>query len=155
MERPNEYLEFYLPILEYDNEVELHILTFLNAHRENNLGLYVESLEALAPWFFALDRTHAILHYARWLPVHIRDTSFLSQSVSDTLKKCWVIAKTENKFSSISVDQAHEQNNAVLKGKIGLTENPVDYRRWMVAGPEIARCLEEFEEYTATKARVH
>ncbi len=30
-------------------------------------------------------------------------------------------------------------------GAVGLTENPSALRRWMVAGPEIARLVTEFE----------
>ena len=60
-----------------------------------------------------------------------------------------VVHKTSNKVSAMSVDQCHEQNNAVVKGSggaIGLTGNPGALRRWMVAGPEIARITTEFEE---------
>ena len=46
------------------------------------------------------------------------------------------------------MDQAHEQNNAMVKdsgGAIGLTENPAALKRWMVSAPEQARLIEEFE----------
>ena len=46
-------------------------------------------------------------------------------------------------------DQAHEQNNSILKGSGGIIcilENPEALRRWMVAGPEVARCLTNFED---------
>ena len=36
-------------------ELELLGLIFIRAHREKNFLLYIESLKALAPWFFALD----------------------------------------------------------------------------------------------------
>lgn len=52
-------------------------------------------------------------------------------------------------FSSIPIDQAHEQNNACIKGDggaVGLTDNPSALRRWMVAGPEVARVIEEFHD---------
>ncbi|VDI04846.1 Hypothetical predicted protein [Mytilus galloprovincialis] len=54
----------------------------------------------------------------------------------------FVVNKTEKKFSCMAIDQAHEQNNACVKadgGAVGLTENPGALRRWMVAGPEMAR----------------
>ena len=47
------------------------------------------------------------------------------------------------------IDQAHEQNNAFAKGDggaVGLTDNPSALRRWMIAGPEIARVIGEFDE---------
>ena len=42
------------------------------------------------------------------------------------------------------------QNNATVKesgGAIGLTTDPLALRRWMVARPEVARIVVEFEEY--------
>ena len=43
----------------------------------------------------------------------------------------WVLSKTNNKFSTTPIDQAHEQANKVVKsagGAVGLTENPVAFR---------------------------
>lgn len=59
----------------------------------------------------------------------------------------FAIRKTESKFSNIAIDQAHEKNNAIVKGDgraIGLTEDPAALRRWMVAEPEISRLIDEF-----------
>ncbi len=56
--------------------------------------------------------------------------------------------KTTRAFSAIAIDQAHEQNNASVKGDggaVGLTENPAALRRWMVSGPEMARLILEFQ----------
>ena len=59
------------------------------------------------------------------------------------------IQKTRRMFSSMAIDQAHEQTNAAVNGycrAVGLTQNP-DFRRcWTVAGPELARIISEFEE---------
>ena len=68
--------------------------------------------------------------------------------VLDLLKSCWVFQKTNNRFSSIPIDQAHEQNYKIIKdigGVIGLTEKPNALKKWMVSGPEQARLLSEFE----------
>ena len=46
------------------------------------------------------------------------------------------------------LDQAHEQNNACVKGDggaVGLTDNPSALRHWMVTGREVARVIMEFE----------
>ncbi len=43
-------------------------------------------------------------------------------------------------FSALATDQAHEQNNAIIKGDggaIGLTEDPSALRQWLVAGPKV------------------
>ena len=42
----------------------------------------------------------------------------------------------------LSLDQAHEQLNANVKGDggvIGLTQNDTALHRWIVAGPDVAR----------------
>ena len=57
--------------------------------------------------------------------------------------------KTEKIISTIAIDQAHEQNNKVIKedgGAIGLTEHPSALRRLMVADPEISRILGQLED---------
>lgn len=41
-------------------------------------------------------------------------------------------------------DQIHEQLNAIVKGDGGIiTENESAMRRWMIAGPEMARIVSE------------
>ena len=52
-------------------------------------------------------------------------------------------------FSTIAIDQAHEQNNSCIKGDggaVGLTDNPSTLLCWTVAGPEVARAIEEFQD---------
>ena len=60
----------------------------------------------------------------------------------------FVIHNSRRDFSAKAIDQAHEQNNAVIKGDRGangLTEDPAALRRWMVAGPEVSRLLAAYE----------
>ena len=126
---------------------EILILICVRAHRGSNFPLYVEVLEKLVPLFFALDH----LNYSRWLPVHIRDMRTLPKSIKEEFEKgcLWVHSKTNNTFSTIPVDQAHEQENAYVKGSggcIGLIENPVAFRRWMLSGPELVRLQQQFED---------
>ena len=137
--------EFWLKTL----SIELIMLLYVRSIREGNFQLYLESLAKIVPWMFALDHTH----YARWLPVHIRDMSSLAERHPAILAEfCvgkFVVHKTQNKFSAMAIDQCHEQNNAMVKesagGAIGLMTNPGALRRWMVAGPEVARMVTEFE----------
>ena len=65
-------------------QMELTVLAFVKAHRENNFTLYVETLEALVAWFFALDH----INYARWVPIHVRDMKSLPRSIKTKLKQC-------------------------------------------------------------------
>ena len=72
------------------------------------------------------------------------------------LKGNFVVKKTTRSFSAIAIDQAHEQNNASVKGDggaVGLTENPAALRRWMVSGPEMARVIGEFEVSTEKRKK--
>lgn len=70
----------------------------------------------LCPGFFSLDH----INYARWLSVHIRDLANLKEMHPDILQHfeagAFVARKTINSFSGMSVDQAHEQMNALMKG---------------------------------------
>lgn len=134
--------------------LELNVLLLVRSQREGNFPLYVDALEAIVPWFFSLDHTN----YARWLLVHIRDLSTLEvchpQLYSEFCTGNFVTYKINHYFSAIALDQAHEQNNLLVKGSggaVGLTENPVAFRRWMIAGPEISRLIEHFEESLNTQ----
>jgi hypothetical protein len=105
------------------------ILIFVRAHRERNFSLYVQVLEKLCPIFFALDHPN----YARWAPIHVRDMKSLPDPIKEAFAKeqHWVLSKTTKKFSAIPFDQAHEQENRIIKGSggaVGLTENPVAFR---------------------------
>ena len=91
-------------------------------------------------------------NYARWVPVHIRDMMSLSKShpeiATEFTNGKFTVHKTKRVFSSMAIDQAHEQNNAAVKsdgGAVGLTQTPNALRRWMVAGPELVRMTTEFE----------
>lgn len=117
------------------------------SYRDSDFRLYKESLSSLIPYFFALDH----INYACWLPIHLRDMLALQtthQEIYQEFEKGnFAIRKTESKFSNIAIDQAHEQNNSIVKGDGGairLTEDPAALRRWMVTGPEISRLIDEF-----------
>ena len=136
---------------------ELTLLLFVRSLRQGNFKLYIEAFISLVPWFFALDHTN----YSRWIPVHIRDMLSLPTTHPAVFQQFmsgnFVVQKTHNLFSSLSIDHAQEQNNAKVKGcggAIGLSENPGAMRRWMVAGPEVARIVEEFEASCAKEKSV-
>ena len=56
--------------------MELLLNMFVQLLRTENFHLYIDCLTKMIPWFFALDR----IHYARWLPVHLRDMSTLKHT---------------------------------------------------------------------------
>ena len=63
----------------------------------------------------------------------------------------FVVQKTTQSFSAIAIDQAHKQNNAIVRGDsgaVGLAENASALQYWMVSGPEMAHIIEEFQAST-------
>ena len=128
--------------------LELLALEFVRSIREGNFSLYVQILGKLVPWMFALD----LVNYSRWLTIHIRDLVNLKERHPSVYAEFeqgkFVVQKSKHLFSKISLDHNHEQENEMIKGDggaVGLTESPAALRRWMVAGPEIARAVREFE----------
>jgi len=97
----------------------LAILQFVRATRTADIELYIQALARIVPFFFALDHH---LH-ARWLPVHLRDLLNLPNNhprLWEAFKAGYfVAAKSYRRFSTIALDQAHEQLNAILKGNSG------------------------------------
>ena len=133
----------------YWAELELLLMTYVRSLRTGDFLLYIQVLGKLVPWAFALNHHN----YARWLPVHIRDMITLKEKhptvLQQFLKGHFVVQKSNSRFSMMALDQNHEQQNQIIKaegGAVGLTENPAELTRWMIAGPEVARVVTEFEE---------
>ncbi len=129
-------------------QLQLTVLVFVRSIRTANFQLYVQSLTKLVPWFFSLDH----FNYSRWISVHLRDMVTLAHLhpniYTEFVMGNFTVRKTDHSFSNIAIDQAHEQNNAVVKndgGVIGLTESPAALQRWMVSGPEMAGFINDFE----------
>lgn len=60
-----------------------------------------------------------------------------------------VVQKTKRLFLALTLNHAHEQVNAVVKGErgaAGLSENPTALRGWVVPSSELALMVEEFNE---------
>ena len=120
---PPPHFQYWATVLELDMLVLIYVLSLLQA----SFAMYLAALTELVPWFHALDHTH----YARWIPVHLRDMAALPMKHPGVAREFgagnFTVRKTKNVLSSIPIDQAHEQNNALIKGdggSIGLTDNP-------------------------------
>ena len=94
-------------------------MIYVRAIREGYFLLYIDALSNIVLWFFALGHTN----YARWIPVHLRDMFFFATKhpgvFAEFRKGNVVVKKTTHVFSGIAIDQAHEQNNASVKGDGG------------------------------------
>ena len=96
--------------------LELAIFTLIRSFREGNFELCRYALYETMPYFFANDN----VNYARCIPIHLRDIMVLEEQhpgvASEFHKGNFVIHKSRRDFSAMAIDQAHEQNNAVIKG---------------------------------------
>ena len=60
-------------------------------------------------------------------------------------------------FSSIASDKNYEQLSQLMKGAVGITENPGVLLRWVVAGPEVTRLINELDytQYAGRDSKHH
>ena len=145
MEKESPTFQFWSIIL----KMELVLFAFLRLVRPGNFQLYLDFMKKMIPWFFALDH----FHYARWLSVHISDMTMLENTnfgVYEAFNEfgCFVVSRSKRPFSSMGLDQRHEQHNKDIKGDggiLGSTEDQDKLQRWMVCGPEVARAVAGFE----------
>ena len=83
------------------------------------------------------------------MTVHVNDLLALQTKCpiihAEFLKGNFVSQNSKHKFSALAHDQVHEQLNAMMKGDggiiLGITSSDIALRRWMIAGPEMARLL--------------
>ena len=96
--------------------LEFDILLYVRLLRESNFLLHVQVLRNMMKWFFAFDH----FNYARWLSVHLYDLMnihlFCPDVYNEFMNGNFAYQKSGRKFSKISPDQVHEQNNQVIKG---------------------------------------
>ena len=91
-------------------------------------------------WFFALNHTN----YACWLPIHVLDMGELGRkapAVAEAFKQgLFTVTNTHQICSCIAINQAHKQNDAMVKddtGAVCLTENARALCRCMLSSPEM------------------
>ena len=134
--------------------MEVTILALMWSFQEANFALYCDTLSELIPFFFANNN----INYARWLPIHLRDMMSLEQHHPQVAREFrsgnFEVNKSHREFSAFTIDQAHEQVNALINGDggvIGVTENPSALRRWMVAGPEVSHLVTQCDILSGAK----
>ena len=99
-------------------ELELLLHIYVRSLREASFNIYLHALTELAGWFHALDHTN----YATWMVVHLKDMVELPERHPEIARKFreggFTVHKTTKVFSSIPIDQAHEQNIACTFRKL-------------------------------------
>ena len=89
-------------------------------------------------------------NYSRWIPVQLRDMTFLPAKLNDDFSMFWTVCQRQTRgFTlAIPIDQVHKQEKSKVRGKggvVGLTDNPTALQRWAIVGPEQARLTAQFE----------
>ena len=128
----------------------LNLLIFVRSVREGNFNLFVSSLKQVVKWYYACDH----YHYASWVTVHLYDLVNLPTK-SPYLYKCFLdsyfaFQKSNKKLSLMGIDQAHEQNNAVIKGIGGATsvlnkDDKSGLAWWQLCLHELSLIINEYE----------
>ena len=127
-------------------KIELDVMTRDRAIHEGNFLLYMDALMNLQWLFHAPDH----YNYVHAVAIRLQDVGTLQVKHPDVFRAFCegkFTVKTHRPFSGMPLDESHEQNNACMKedgGAVSLTEKPVELLRWMVAGLEMARVVNEF-----------
>ena len=125
-------------------QLETLLFTFIKSLRDADFGLFLDCLKSVNKWMFSLGHPH----YACWLTVFIKDLEQLNPEVLNAFNKGYFTVKPSKRiFSNIGIDQAHEQNNKLVKthgSAIGILENSNELLRWALSGPVVAElCRDE------------
>ena len=139
-------------------ELESILFEFIKSLRQADFPSFVSSLKKIMPWMFSLDH----VHYSRWMSVFLKDLTELpakhEEIFQQFVKGFFTVKKSGREFSCIGIDQAHEQNNKLIKidgGAIGIFDNPGALLRWAVAGPMIGNILTKSEDRDAENVHHH
>ena len=143
--RFDEVMESQCPLFKFARDYKkfvMCILMFISASRERDWNLHLESLKALAKYFF----THDSLNYARMVPLYLAQMHRLKIDDPDIhhefMQGNFCVNKNEIPFCAIGPDNAIEHVNKLMKirgGLKGLTQQPAAMARWFLVAPELSR----------------
>ena len=147
--RFDEVMEFQCPLFKFARDYMkfvMCILMFIRASREGDWNLHLESLKALAKYFFAYDR----LNYARMVPLYLAQMHRLKidDIHHEFTQGNFCVNKNEIPFCAIGPDHAIEHINKLMKsrgGLKGLTQQPAAMARWFLVAPELSRLATQAE----------
>ena len=153
LEAESATAKFWFTVIDMD----IILFMFVRSIRETDFELFRKCLEEMKPWLAALDH----INYFRWLSIFLRDIEVLQHSDKDfyeLLSHNFTIKKSERKFSAIGIDQAHEQNNKIVKtdgGAIGIFENEQALLDWTITGPYVADMISNFSSNKNRTSKKH
>ena len=142
--RFDEVMESQCPLLKFSRDYMkfvMCILMFIRASREGDWNLHLESLKAVAKYFFA----HDMLNYVRMVPLYLAQMQRLKIDDPDIhhefMQRNFCVNKNEIPFCKIGPDHAIEPVNKLMKirgGLKGLTQQPAAMARWFLVAPELS-----------------
>ena len=155
MKKRNPQFQFWHIVL----SMEMDYLLLLRSVKSSTFDLYVHFLDKFLPWVSAFDH----YNYARWISVHQFDMEMIHKTNPLVYQEFhangnFVVARTNNNFSSMVLDQRHEPLNKDIKGEgcmVGLTKDEEKFRHWTICSPEITKSITEFGEGTLLQQKQH
>ena len=121
----------------------------LRAVRERNFSLYLSSLKQVVKWYYVCDH----YHYADWVTAYLYD--LVNLPTTPYLYKCFLdgyfsFEKSNKKFSLMGIDQAYEQNKAVIESIGGATsvlnkDDESGLAQWELCLHELSLIINEYE----------
>ena len=138
----DEVMESQCPLFKFARDYMtflMCILMFIRASREGDWNLHLESLKALAKYFFAFDR----LNSARMVPLYLAQMHSLKIDDPDIhhefMQGNACVNKNEIPFCAIGRDHAIEHVKKLMTIRGGLTQQPAAMTRWFLVAPELSR----------------
>ena len=126
-------------------ELQVLLFMFIRSLRESNFDMFIRCFEEMLPWLAVLDHRN----YLMWGSVFLNDMKNLSAQVFEAFAHGHFTVKKSNRlFSAIGIDQAHEQNNKVVKvdgGAIGILDNEQALLEWALSGPYISNIIQNYD----------
>ena len=120
----------------------------MRAVRERNFSLYLSSLKQVVKWYYACDH----YHYADWVTAYLYD--LVNLPTTPYLYKCFLdgyfsFEKSNKKFSLMGIDQAYEQNKAVIESIGGATsvlnkDDESGLAQWELCLHELSLIINEY-----------
>ena len=118
------------------------VLILVSGIRNRNLVLYLEALEHMVVFMFALDNPN----YARWISVYINDVKTQTPEFRLIYSQHFAMYSTPRPFSAMHADQQGEQSikgfKAGLGGDSNLTQKPEALLRNTIISGEIDSLLQ-------------
>ena len=98
-------------------QLELKVLMYVRSLHRASFSMYVDALRELAVWFHPCPGSHQLRALDSCASTRHGGLPTTHPEIAEEFRAGnFMVQETNRPFSAIPVDQAHEQNNAAIKG---------------------------------------